>query len=675
LDPENLSVILTAIGLEVDSMEQWESVKGGLKGVVGGEVLTCIPHPDSDHLSITTVNVGTDTPLNVVCGAPNVAAGQKVLVATIGTMIYMDDKSFEIKKSKIRGAVSEGMICAEDELGLGPSHAGIMVLDPSAVPGTPASEYCNIVTDTVYEIGLTPNRIDCGSHFGVARDLAAYLNVNSDSKERAVLPSLDGFKVDNRKNPYEVSVENTDACPRYTGITVSGVTIKESPEWLKIKLRSVGLNPINNVVDISNFVQFEIGQPLHTFDADMIEGKKVVVKNLPDGTPFVTLDGVERKLSSKDLMICNTKEGMCIAGVFGGQKSGVTNDTKNVFIESAYFNPVSIRKTSKRHGLKTDSSFRFERGVDPQNTLYGLKRAAMLIKELAGGEISSDIVDVYPQKIEKAKVEIEYSYINRLVGKEIPVPIVKQILTLMDFVILNETDKGLTVEVPGYRVDVKCPADVVEEILRIYGYNNVEINDHVNSVLEYGDKPDNEKLINTISDMLSANGFSEIMCNSLNPASFYEHEAFDSKALVVLSNPLSSDLNAMRQSLLYGGLNTIARNINRQNVDMRLYEFGNIYSVANTAGERPCADDYIQKKALDIFISGNMRNKRWNSDNVATNFFNVKTAVDKVLARLGVKNTDVKTVACDKKYFSEAISYSLKDKEIAEFGSVSSEFL
>ncbi|MBP5473775.1 MAG: phenylalanine--tRNA ligase subunit beta, partial [Bacteroidales bacterium] len=364
LDPENLSVILTAIGLEVDSMEKWESVKGGLKGVVVGEVLTCIPHPDSDHLSITTVNVGTDTPLNVVCGAPNVAAGQKVLVATIGTMIYMDDKSFEIKKSKIRGAVSEGMICAEDELGLGPSHDGIMVLDPSAVPGTPASEYCNIVTDTVYEIGLTPNRIDCGSHFGVARDLAAYLNVNSDSKERAVLPSLDGFKIDNRKNPYEVSVENAEACPRYTGITVSGVTIKESPEWLKIKLRSVGLNPINNVVDISNFVQFEIGQPLHTFDADMIEGKKVVVKNLPDGTHFVTLDGVERKLSSKDLMICNTKEGMCIAGVFGGQKSGVSNDTKNVFIESAYFNPVSIRKTSKRHGLKTDSSFRFERGVD-----------------------------------------------------------------------------------------------------------------------------------------------------------------------------------------------------------------------------------------------------------------------------------------------------------------------
>ncbi|MBP5589529.1 MAG: phenylalanine--tRNA ligase subunit beta, partial [Bacteroidales bacterium] len=349
--------------------------------------------------------------------------------------------------------------------------------------------------------------------------------------------------------------------------------------------------------------------------------------------------------------------------------------TKNVFIESAYFKPVSIRKTSKRHGLKTDSSFRFERGVDPQNTLYGLKRAAMLIKELAGGEISSDIVDVYPQKIEKAKVEIEYSYINRLVGKVIPNPIVKQILTLMDFVIVDENDKGLTVEVPGYRVDVKCPADVVEEILRIYGYNNVEINDHVNSVLEYGEKPDSEKLINTISDMLSSNGFSEIMCNSLNPASFYEHEAFDSKALVVLSNPLSSDLNAMRQSLLYGGLNTIARNINRQNVDLRLYEFGNIYSVAATAGNRPCADDYIQKKALDIFISGNLRNKRWNSDNVATNFFNVKTAVDKVLARLGVKNTDVKTLSCDKKYFSEAISYSIKDKEIAEFGSVSSEFL
>jgi len=675
MEPEQLSVLLTSIGLEVDGMEKWESVRGGLKGVVVGEVLTCGKHPDSDHLSITTVNVGSGTPLNIVCGAPNVAAGQKVLVATIGTTIYMGNDSFQIKKSKIRGAVSEGMICAEDELGLGRSHEGIMVLPANAIPGTPASSYFELTDDFVFEIGLTPNRIDCGSHLGVARDLAAYLTINGGAEKKVKKPSVDNFKVDNNKNIISVVVENPEACPRYTGLTISNVTVKESPDWLKNKLKAVGLNPINNIVDITNFVQFELGQPLHSFDAEMVDGKKVVVKTLPENSKFVTLDGVERKLTSKDLMICNAKVGMCIAGVFGGLKSGVTAETKNIFLESAYFNPVSIRKTSKRHNLKTDSSFRFERGVDPGATLYALKRAATLIKELAGGEISSEIVDIYPKVIERAKVEITYSYINRLIGKEIEPDTVKRILILMDFTILGEEGDTLMLEVPGYRVDVTGPADVVEEILRIYGYNNIEVDGHVNSILNYNEKPDRDRVINIISDMLSSTGFAEIMCNSLNPASFYEHEAFDKNGLAVLSNPLSSDLNAMRQSLLYGGLSSVARNINHQNSDVKLYEFGNIYSVKDTGGTRPVANDYIQKKALDIFITGNESTKRWNSENNATSFFHLKTTVEKVFARLGISPENLKTTECGKQYYAEAITLLHKEKVVAQLGNISREFL
>ena len=432
LEPDKVAEILTAIGLEIEGMEEWESLKGGLKGVVIGEVLTCIKHPDADKLSVTTVDIGDSQPLNIVCGAPNVAAGQKVLVATVGTTVFKGDESFEIKKSKIRGELSEGMICAEDELGLGNSHEGIMVLDKDAKPGTPASSYFKIVRDYIFEIGLTPNRIDSGSHFGVARDLAAYLNINSDFSEKAVLPSVNNFKPDNRENVYDVIIENTDDCPRYTGITISGITVGESPDWLKNKLRAVGLNPINNVVDITNFVQHEVGQPLHSFDADKITGRKVIIRNLPDKSKFVTLDGVERSLTAKDLMICNTDEGMCIAGVFGGIKSGVSSSTKNIFLESAYFNPVSIRKTSKRHGLKTDASFRFERGADPEITIWALKRAIMLIKEIAGGKISSDIIDIYPNKIKNTIVEINFNNVNRLIGKTINPDVVKRILSLLD---------------------------------------------------------------------------------------------------------------------------------------------------------------------------------------------------------------------------------------------------
>jgi phenylalanyl-tRNA synthetase beta chain len=472
IEPSKVAEILTGIGLEIEGMDEWVSVKGGLEGIVIGEVLTCKKHPDADKLSVTTVDIGASQPLQIVCGAPNVAAGQKVPVATVGTVVFKGDESLEIKKSKIRGELSEGMICAEDELGLGNSHDGIMVLSKDAKPGTAASGYFNIDRDFVFEIGLTPNRIDSGSHFGVARDLAAYLNLNAGMNGKAVLPSVTDFKPDNYANTYEVIIENTTDCPRYTGITICGVTIGESPEWLKNKLRAVGLNPINNVVDITNFVQHEIGQPLHAFDSDKIEGKKVIIKNLPDKSKFITLDEVERSLSSRDLMICNSKEGMCIAGVFGGIKSGVTALTKNIFLESAYFNPVAIRKTSKRYGLKTDASFRFERGADPNITLWALKRAILLIKEIAGGKISSAIIDVYPNQIKNVLVEVNYNNINRLIGKRIDRSVVKRIFALLDIEIRDENGDNLTLEIPSYRVDVKREADVIEEILRIYGYNN-----------------------------------------------------------------------------------------------------------------------------------------------------------------------------------------------------------
>jgi len=675
IDPHKISVILTGLGLEVEGMEEWESVKGGLKGVVIGEVMTCRKHPDADKLSVTTVNIGAPEPLHIVCGAPNVEAGQKVPVATVGTIVFKGEESMEIKKSKIRGELSEGMICAEDELGLGTLHEGIMVLDRDAIPGTPAANYFKISKDTIFEIGLTPNRIDSGSHYGTARDLAAYLNINEGFTGKAVRPSVDNFKPENNENPYQVVIENNVDCPRYTGITISGVKVGESPEWLRNKLKAIGLNPINNVVDITNFVQHEIGQPLHAFDADKIEGKKVIIRNLPDKSKFVTLDGAERSLSSKDLMICDTKEGMCIAGVFGGIKSGVTESTKNIFLESAYFNPVAIRKTARRHGLNTDASFRFERGADPEITIYALKRAVMLIRELAGGKISSGIVDIYPEKIERKKVEVSHKFITRLLGKQIDPQVIRKILGLMEINILTEEGDKMILEIPSYRVDVRCEADVIEEILRIYGYNNIEIGEHVNSTLHAPEKPDKEKIVNIISDMLTANGFCEIMCNSLNPSAFYENGDFDREQLVMLANPLSSDLNVMRQTLLFGGLSSVAWNLNRQSPDLKLYEFGNCYFKLNPGKPVPTADDYSEKKSLDIFLSGNTGLKRWNNKPDATSFFNIKATVEMILSRLGLDPDGLQKGESSRKYFSESVTWSFKNKLLAVSGSISKEYL
>lgn len=676
LAPENVAEILTGIGLEIEGMEEWISVKGGLKGVVIGEVLTCVKHPDADKLSVTTVDTGGPEPLHIVCGAPNVRAGQKVPVATIGTILFKGDESFEIKKSKIRGELSEGMICAEDELGLGTSHEGIMILDNDTEPGTQASDYFKIASDFVFEIGLTPNRIDSGSHFGIARDLAAYLNINENMNVRAEKPSLSEFKPDNNDNPYEIIIRNSTDCPRYSGITISGVTIKESPVWLKNKLKAIGMNPINNVVDITNYVQHEIGQPLHSFDADKIDGKKVIIGNLADKSKFITLDGAERTLTSKDLMICNEQEGMCIAGVFGGIRSGVTSETKNIFLESAYFNPVSIRKTSKRHGLKTDASFRFERGADPNITVWALKRASLLIRELAGGKISSDIIDIYPNPVINAIVDVSYKNIYRLIGKTIDRDLIKKILQSLDILILNEDGDDLKLEIPAYRVDVKCDADVIEEILRIYGYNNIAITEHVNSTITYSEKPDKEKVLNIVADLLSANGFSEIMCNSLNPSAWYEQNSdFDKKQLVILANPLSSDLNAMRQSLLYGGLNSVIWNINRQSHDLKLYEFGYCYFFDGNRDENPKAANYTEKAALDIFLTGNTGRLAWNSKTNPTDFFNIKSAVEMVLSRLGIIPGNLATGESSRGYFAESISYLHNNKAIAEAGRISKKYL
>ncbi|MDP4224120.1 MAG: phenylalanine--tRNA ligase subunit beta [Bacteroidota bacterium] len=676
LDPHELGEILTGIGLEVEAVEEWESVKGGLKGIVIGKVLSCKRHPNADKLFVTTVDIGSGEPLHIVCGAPNVAEGQKVPVATVGTVVFKGDERLEIKESKIRGELSEGMICAEDELGLGTLHEGIMVLDKDAKPGMPASEYFKVIRDTVYQIGLTPNRIDSGSHFGVARDLAAYLTLNKGKEYKAKMPSVAGFKPDNTDKKFEVIIENRIDCPRYTGITISNVTIGESPDWLKNRLKSVGLNPISNVVDITNFVMNEIGQPLHAFDADMISGKKVIIRNLHPKTKFITLDGSERELSGRDLMICNSEEGMCIAGVFGGIKSGVTSLTKNIFLESAHFNPVSIRKTSKRHGLQTDASFRFERGTDPNIAPWALRRAAMLVKELTGGEITSDVVDIYPEKIKNVTVEVSYKNIGRLIGKIINRDIIRKILRLLDIVVLKEEGDLLSLEIPAYRVDVKREADVIEEIMRIYGYNNVEINSHVNSTLTYIDKPYKEDVVNAISDLLSANGFYEIMCNSLNPASWYEQSSdFDASQLATLVNPLSSDLNAMRQSLLFGGLSSVLWNINRQNTDLKLYEFGNCYFRKKHSEPVPSVDDYTEKTSLDLFISGKTGKENWNNKAGLTDFFHIKSATEMIFSRLGIKSGTLSNGESSRKYFSESVTYTFNNKLVAEAGKISRRYL
>lgn len=674
VDVEELSAILTSIGLEVEGVEEWESVKGGMKGVVIGKVLTCERHPDADRLSVTTVDAGGEQPLNIVCGAPNVAAGQIVAVATIGTKVFHGEEQFEIKRSKIRGQLSEGMICAEDELGLGTDHEGIMVLDPSAKIGSPASEYFNVTQDTVFEIGLTPNRIDCSSHYGVARDLAAYFNLQMPVK--AKLPDISGFKPDRKEGAIEVVVEDKKACTRYSGLTIRDIKVKPSPEWLQKRVKAIGLNPINNVVDITNFVLHETGQPLHAFDAAEIKGGKVVVKTLPEKTKFVTLDGIERELASSDLMICNTVEGMCIAGVFGGLQSGVTEKTTSVFLESATFNPVSVRRTSRRHDLHTDASYRFERGTDPEMTLYALKRAAMLIRETAGGVITGDVVDIYPSPARKPVVKLSLDRTKRLIGKEIPIETIKTILYSLDIKITDESNRILTVEVPAYRVDVTREADVIEEILRIYGYNNVEVAEEMHSVLSYVEKPDREKVAVNVAELLSGNGFAEIMCNSLTPSAWFEATGdFDISPMVMLANPLSNDLNAMRLSLLPGMLNTIAWNINRQNVNLKLFELGYVYSKKKGRGTDEITDNYSEKQVLALAITGDMTKQRWNAQSAPTGFFHVKGFVSLILSRFGIDIDSFVTEEAGGKWFTDALRYSDDGGELASFGKISKKYL
>ena len=671
---EEVSAFLTQIGLEVGSMEEVETVKGGLRGLVIGEVLTCEQHPDSDHLSKTTVNVGNGVVLPIVCGAPNVAAGQKVVVAVVGTTLYDGDSEFKIKKSKIRGEVSEGMICAEDEIGLGSSHEGIMILDSSAVPGTPASEFFKIESDYMLEVDLTPNRIDSASHIGIARDLAAYIKQKHPISYHR--PSVDAFKVDNHSLEIPVEVLNPTACPRYSGVTVSNVVVKESPEWLKNNLKLIGIRPINNIVDVTNFVLFETGQPLHAFDAAEIKGGKVVVRTAAAGSKFVTLDGIEREMHPDDLLICNESEGMCIAGVFGGLHSGVKETTTSVFLESAWFDSVYIRKTARRHTLSTDASFRFERGTDPNGTIYALKRAALLIKEVAGGEISSEIVDVYPNPVADFKVDVTYTNIKRLIGVDLGKEKIKQILEALEIRIESETETGLSLLVPPYRVDVKRECDVIEEILRIYGYNNIELPTNVNSSLQYSVKPNPTKLRNLIAEMLTAQGFNEIWSNSLTKTSYYENNPVHPiESTVKLFNPLSNDLGSMRQTLLYGGLESIAHNANRKNPDLRLYEFGNCYFFNGSSLKENPVRNYREEEHLGIFVTGDKEAANWSNPANKTSFFLLKSYAENILKRLGFSVLNLKAESFSNDLISEGLQYFLNGKKLVEFGMVSGKTL
>lgn len=639
LSIEELTHLLTDIGLEVEAVETFESLRGGLKGVVTGEVVTCERHPNADKLSVTTVNVGGPELLNIVCGAPNVAAGQKVVVATVGTVIHKGDESFEIKKAKIRGELSEGMICAEDELGIGDSHEGIMVLPDEVKPGTPAAEYFGVTTDVVFEIGLTPNRADAASHLGTARDLAAALTARYPEHKPVTVkrPDVSGFKVDNEKLPIRVVVEDTRACPRYSGLTISGITVAPSPEWLVNRLKAIGVRPINNVVDITNYVLFEYGQPLHAFDASQVTGNTVVVKKLPEGTPFVTLDEVERKLGADDLMICNTEEPMCIGGVFGGSKSGVSDTTTAIFLESACFNPVSVRKTSKLHTLKTDASFRFERGSDPEITVTALKRAAMMIKEICGGEITSGIQDVYPEPVKHGRISLSYDYVNRFVGQAIPADDIKVILKALDIRIVEETAGGLELDVPPFKVDVTGVADVIEEILRIYGYNRIDAGSKLNSSLSYHQRPDREKLKNLVSDYLSSNGFNEIMTNSLSSSLYYEGgQWFDPEKCVRILNPLSRDLEVMRQTLIFSGLESLAYNLNRKQHNLKFYEFGTVYEKTGANVKGKVDKSYREQQILALFITGQASPESWYNRDEKVDFYQLHSYVASVVSKAGI---------------------------------------
>ena len=673
LPAEKVAEILTDIGLEVEGFEKIETVKGGLQGVVVGEVLTCADHPDSDHLHLTTVDVGAAEPLQIVCGAPNCRAGLKVLCATVGAVLYPDggDEEFKIKRSKIRGVESLGMLCAEDELGIGASHDGIMELPADAPVGMTAKEYLHIEDDYLIEIGLTPNRVDAASHIGVARDLAAYLK--SRGEHVAVkMPDVSAFAPDNHDLNVKIRVENTEAAPRYAGVTVTGCKIGPSPDWMQNCLRAAGINPKNNLVDITNFVLFELGQPLHAFDAAKIEGREVVVRTCAEGTPFVTLDGVERKLTDRDLMICSAERPMCIAGVFGGLDSGISDTTTDVFIESAYFNPVWVRKTAKRFGLNTDASFRFERGIDPNMQVYAAKRAALLMKELAGGTISSDITDICPEPVGDFVFDLSLARVDALIGKPIPEATVRAIIAALEVKILAERDGVLTVAVPPYRVDVQREADLIEDILRIYGYNNVEIPMQVRSTLSYAPKPDRNRLMNLAADFLTANGFTEIMSNSLTKAAYYEGlTSCPAERCVRILNPLSADLNVMRQTLLFNMLEAVGLNANRRNGDLCLYEFGNCYfydESKRTEENRLAA--YSEEYRLAIAVTGVATPQSWNAKPVKASFFTLRAVAEKLLRRFGIDIYALKTETLESDLFSEGLSLSLGGKELLQIGSV-----
>ena len=648
LSPRELAAALTSLGLECDSVEEVESIRGGLKGIVIGKVLTCDIHPNSDHLHITTCDLGLGEPVQIVCGAPNVVAGQTVVVATVGTTLYNGDEEFKIKKSKIRGVDSFGMICAEDEIGLGTSHEGIMVLpEDAAAPGTPAADYFNLESDYRLEVELTPNRVDGASHYGVARDLKAYLRRHGEKGVEVSVPSVADFAPSRMDGAVTVEVEDSKACPRYSGVTVRGIKVQESPKWLKELLEAAGQRPINNIVDITNFILLGMGQPLHCFDLAKVKGEKVVVRNAAHGEKFVTLDGMERTLDGADLMICDAEKPMCIAGVFGGLDSGVTEATTDVFIESAWFNPTRIRKTARRHGLSTDASFRYERGTDPNITVYAAKLAALLIQELAGGEICGEPVDIYPEPVMPFKVEFSLDYCNRLIGKEIAREEVKDILRSLDIVITSEDGDNLTLEVPNYRVDVQRPCDVVEEILRVYGYNNVEISPRMHATLSLRTPVDESyRLQNIISEQLTAEGYREIVNNSLTSVAYYEENTlYPLEGSVRLLNPLSNELALMRPTLLYGGLETISHNINRKNPDLALYEFGNIYkrnSEKESTEEKPLAP-YSEENHLALWLTGLRRKASWNLGAEPATIFDLKAAVENILLRLGINESAIET--------------------------------
>ena len=678
LTPEETSVALTSIGLEVGSVEEVQTVKGGLEGLVIGQVLTCEPHPNSDHMHVTTVDLGQGEPAQIVCGAPNVAAGQKVVVAPLGCKLYDGDQCFTIKKAKLRGIESCGMICAEDEIGIGTDHSGIIVLPDTAVVGTLAKDYYNIKSDYVIEVDITPNRADACSHYGVARDLYAYL-VQNEKPAQLHKPSVDAFAVENHDLDIPVIVENGEACPRYAGVTIKGVTVKESPEWLQERLRIIGLRPINNIVDITNYICHGFGHPMHCFDADKIKGGKVVVKTMPEGTPFVTLDGVEHKLSDRDLMICNAEEPMCIGGVFGGLDSGTTEETKNVFLESAYFHPTWIRKTARRHGLSTDASFRYERGVDPNNAVYILKLAALMVKELAGGTISSEVKDVAAQDFPPFRVELNYQQVHDLIGKEIGAETIKRIVKSLEMNIVAETAEGLTLDVPQYRVDVQRPCDVVEDILRIYGYNNVEIPTTLKSSLTVKTDTDrSQHMQNLISEQLVGEGFNEILNNSLTRAAYYDNlQCYPSQNLVRLMNPLSSDLNVMRQTLLFGGLESIARNINHKNPDLRFFEFGNCYYFHEERrnAEKALAP-YSEDYHLGLWLTGKKVTGSWAHADEDSTIYELKAYVEDVFARLGISTSQLQTAPATEDIFSTALSFNQRSgKRVAMFGIVSRSIL